>query len=701
MAEINIKLVNGELAGKTFQEIKKSVNAAANELNKAKVGTDEWIKATQKLDNAKKLQEDYTRQLKATTAGSDALKKSFGGVLQQIPGFNQLSGAVSSLKGGVGGLTSGFGFLRGAIISTGIGALVIAIVGLVSWFTKTEKGANIVSGAFKGMGAVIDTLMGRLWNIGDTLKQLFSNPIEFFKNLGKDIANAAKDGYDLVQVFDDIEDRQRALDVHAKQNENTIDQLLLQSKNVATSYRERIALLDQADALTRKSYKDQLDLSNEYLAAVEREITADLKQHGFAIKAGEDLLLNENLQGESADKLRDARLKVLELEGQRIEMEEKIQNRRDQILKKEEKGQDARIEKEKKVTSENKKEKEEQLEDYEKFIQREIEAINREWEAKHKANELGYSEEVGALNERYLQGALSEDNYLLGQKGALLEYHRSRVDLIRKQFGEESLEYQNAYNEFIGIQIESGKLMSDLSDKQTQNIIKGVNDGLTAFGNIFGGFASQYEQGTRSWKNFAKAQAIVSAIQGSINAYASTSAIPVIGPGLAPFAAGAALAAGLAQVKKIEATEVKSPVEKKKAARGFVLRGPSHSRGGIPIEAEGDEMILAKGVYRNPMLRQIASWANVQAGGIPLAETGMVVPTNPFDRSRASITSGNAPTASSISGDPIGIDRLEARLVELTMAMERRIDRIQVNNNLQDTQKGLQTLQKLREEADL
>jgi hypothetical protein len=56
-----------------------------------------------------------------------------------------------------------------------------------------------------------------------------------------------------------------------------------------------------------------------------------------------------------------------------------------------------------------------------------------------------------------------------------------------------------------------------------------------------------------------------------------------------------------------------------KAQYGKVFKGRSHAQGGIPVEVEGDEIILTKGVYRDPFLRQLASMINQAGGGIPLA----------------------------------------------------------------------------------
>lgn len=68
---------------------------------------------------------------------------------------------------------------------------------------------------------------------------------------------------------------------------------------------------------------------------------------------------------------------------------------------------------------------------------------------------------------------------------------------------------------------------------------------------------------------------------------------------------------------------------------GGVLRGPSHAQGGIPFtvagrpgfEAEGDEIILTKGVHRNPALRPFASLLNILGGGKPLYQDPMPAAT--------------------------------------------------------------------------
>lgn len=78
-------------------------------------------------------------------------------------------------------------------------------------------------------------------------------------------------------------------------------------------------------------------------------------------------------------------------------------------------------------------------------------------------------------------------------------------------------------------------------------------------------------------------------------------------------------AQGLAQYSAINAQQ-----EPDRFRRGTRLVGPSHENGGIQLygngghfgEAEGDELIMTKGVYRNPLGRKLASDLNEAFGGI-------------------------------------------------------------------------------------
>ena len=101
----------------------------------------------------------------------------------------------------------------------------------------------------------------------------------------------------------------------------------------------------------------------------------------------------------------------------------------------------------------------------------------------------------------------------------------------------------NAEKELVAtIQAEQDKLDARRGGMQAGNAI--LSDGFAALGGFL-------KEGSKTAKALQIADATRSAIQGAISAYTSTLNIPIIGPVLAPIAAGAALAAGMANVRKM------------------------------------------------------------------------------------------------------------------------------------------------------
>jgi hypothetical protein len=84
------------------------------------------------------------------------------------------------------------------------------------------------------------------------------------------------------------------------------------------------------------------------------------------------------------------------------------------------------------------------------------------------------------------------------------------------------------------------------------------------------------------------AQLLIETPAAAFAAYRSVIGIPFVGPALAPVAFATAIATGMTQIANIK--KQKPP----KAELGGLLRGASHSQGGILIEAEGNEYITNK-----------------------------------------------------------------------------------------------------------
>jgi len=82
-----------------------------------------------------------------------------------------------------------------------------------------------------------------------------------------------------------------------------------------------------------------------------------------------------------------------------------------------------------------------------------------------------------------------------------------------------------------------------------------VANALSAGSQILGSIVSLVGEGTAVGKAAAIAQTTIDTYQSATAAYKSVVGIPFVGPALAPIAAGVAVAAGLANIKKIVSTK--------------------------------------------------------------------------------------------------------------------------------------------------
>lgn len=302
----------------------------------------------------------------SSVSASNAIKDFAGNI--NIAGVNigQLGNKFIGAQKSISGLTRGFGLLKAAIVSTGIGALVIALVSLITFFAKTEKGAEFLERATAGLGAAFDVVLGVVTKVGEFIFDAFDNPkqalidlgnlikenlinrftafgvildgiinLDFKKvtngalqlatgvtnvtdrlvSLGKEAIAAGDAAAALAGQFQKLEDAERSNALQISKNQTQIDKLLVQAKNRTLSEEERLKLLDQASKLEEKNLALELSSANARIAIIK----------------GQNKLLEEagTLRDEDEDKLKDAILKRDELERSSLVLQEKIENRKD------------------------------------------------------------------------------------------------------------------------------------------------------------------------------------------------------------------------------------------------------------------------------------------------------------------------------------------------------------------------------------
>ena len=148
-------------------------------------------------------------------------------------------------------------------------------------------------------------------------------------------------------------------------------------------------------------------------------------------------------------------------------------------------------------------------------------------------------------------------------------------------------------------------------------------------------------------KKIQIAQAIISTLQGAVNAFTSLAVIPVVGPVLGGIAAAAALVFGYKQVDLIKQTSYQSSLALSNSEStgagsggtggggatspgnqlgrnygdGGMIEGPLHAGGGVMVNAEGGEAIMTRGAVT--MFAPLLSMMNQAGGGTSFSKSAM------------------------------------------------------------------------------
>jgi hypothetical protein len=327
----------------------------------------------------------------------------------------------------------------------------------------------------------------------------------------------------------------------------------------------------------------------------------------------------------------------------------------------------------------------------------------REEELRIEKEEL----EKVTLEEKLINGILSEQEY----QDALYELKRvnmyRELDLMKSIHGEESAEYKRQKNAIAQIErehideiIESEEVLAEAKQAMEKATLDGARDSLSGVIALL-----EEEQGARKKnagliKALKIGQVLTSGIAEVQHIWENVAQMgPIIGPIIGAVQTGLAVARTGLALNKLSGV---------KFSAGTILRGPSHSQGGIKIlnpysgtidEAEGDEILLTAAVSRDPVGRTLASNLNAAYGGRRFATGG---PINPL---RSPLMQGQV-TPTHLTGgqvyNPIinvNNDDLRADLQQMAKNMEQWQRNLKIHLSLRDVEEGLGTIQDLRDEA--
>ncbi len=131
------------------------------------------IKGTEKVSSDLTKVNNKTKGLgESVNMASGALDKMTGGALTAFQG----------IVGGVKKAIIGIKGFRSVVISTGIGALVVAVGSLVAYFTQTQKGAEKLEIAMAGVKIIFAKLTDVASSLGEKILFVFTEPEQAIKD---------------------------------------------------------------------------------------------------------------------------------------------------------------------------------------------------------------------------------------------------------------------------------------------------------------------------------------------------------------------------------------------------------------------------------------------------------------------------------------------------------------------------------------
>ena len=207
-----------------------------------------------------------------------------------------------------------FGTIRAGLISTGIGALLVAFGSLATFFTKTQRGADKLKIALTGISAAFDVIRDRISTVGEAISLVFSGEFnkaidklkDSFTGLGDEIKKEVKIMTDLEKRTQKLRDAEIQFTIQRAATRKEIEKARLLAEDETQTQEVRIKALQKALDLETKTTQRELKLARERVKIQE-----------------EQMAISENLV-EDEKKLADLKADVINKETKSLRLQKRV-----------------------------------------------------------------------------------------------------------------------------------------------------------------------------------------------------------------------------------------------------------------------------------------------------------------------------------------------------------------------------------------
>lgn len=495
------------------------------------------IEVDVKVDGADKNLGKVKNELKGVEQqakkSTDQIKSGFDAAGKQatsLPG--PVGRAAQAFQSMVGGIKSGIAALktlRGALLATGIGALLVAVGALVAYFTETERGAQKLRIAMAAVGAAVGVVKDAMVGLGESFVQFFRGDFKgavntlknSFTNLGDEIVKDTKAAIELERAMNRVKVQERELGVERAKTLQVIAEARLAAEDETKSAEERIAKLQEAAAL-------EANLTAKELANEEEKLRI--------LKAQAEL--NESDEA-TLQAIADQEARVAQVQLNSLNLNRRLKTELNSLEREIETERKQRADEEKKRLEEaNKKE----LELLEQLKESRIALIQDEEQRRIAEAQLALENKLAQI-----EGDSAAEIELRKNLEAIAD---QEIQEIRQEFRDKELELLEA----------QAKKKKELEDKAVADVKKAEEekkklrqDGLTAAGSILGSLnqliaasGNQSKEALALQKTLAVAQIAIDTAKAITGAIAQAQSVPYPANLVAIATGVAAVVAGIA-----------------------------------------------------------------------------------------------------------------------------------------------------------
>ncbi len=333
-----------------------------------KVYIDFELKYKEAVANLDEMQKEYSKLEKEVAKTKDT-QEELGGVLDKTTG-----GAITKFKGlksSLGGVIKSFKTLRGAIIATGIGALIVAVGSLTAMFSRSEEGQNKFAKILTQLGVIAGNVMDIFSDLGKVVFNVFTGNFkaagEALNEVTEGIKNFGEETRKEIELAGELSDMRAKADIEERK---LITERAEANRRVAelrekAADKENVSVQERIEAI-KEAGRIEEEITQKEIEAARLRFEAKQLENSLAESTKEDLDEEARLKARLTE-LETGRLKIQkaltaeittalreeEAERNRIEAERKAKEAEEEKLKEEkEKEQKAKEAAEKKRLAE-------------------------------------------------------------------------------------------------------------------------------------------------------------------------------------------------------------------------------------------------------------------------------------------------------------------------------------------------------------